>query len=81
MLCIVNRNRDQAIKTDIISQTGEFSGAVKVYEVNGPDIKSVNDFGVENVKTVAKPDINPKGNTVTYSFPPHSLTMLKGNLK
>jgi alpha-N-arabinofuranosidase len=81
VLCVVNRHKDQAIKTDIISQTGEFSGAIKAYEVNGPDIKSANDFGVENVKTVTKPDVNPKGNTVTYSFPPHSLTMLKGKLK
>jgi alpha-N-arabinofuranosidase len=81
VLCIVNRNKDQAIKTDIISQTGEFSGAIKVFEVNGPDIKSANDFGVENVKTVSKPDLASKGNSVTYSFPPHSLTMLRGNLK
>jgi alpha-N-arabinofuranosidase len=81
VLCIINRHRDQAIMTDLISQTGEFSGAIKVYEVNGPDIKSVNDFGVEKVKTISKPDLNPKGNTVTYSFPPHSLTMLRGKLK
>jgi alpha-N-arabinofuranosidase len=81
VLCVVNRNKDQAIKTDLISQTGEFTGAIKVFEVNGPDIKSVNDFGVENVKTVSKPDLNTKGNIVTYSFPPHSLTMLKGKLK
>jgi alpha-N-arabinofuranosidase len=80
-ICVVNRHKDQAIKTDIVSQTGEFSGAVKVYEVNGPDIKSMNDFGVENVKTVSRSDLNPKGNTVTYSFPAHSLTMLKGKIK
>jgi alpha-N-arabinofuranosidase len=81
VLCVINRHKDQAIITDLVSQTGEFSGAIKVYEVNGPDIKSVNDFGVEKVKTISKPDLNPKGNTVTYSFPAHSLTMLKGRLK
>lgn len=81
VLCVVNRNKDQAIKTDIISQTGEFSGAIKVYEVNGPDIKSTNDFGVENVKTVTKSDLNPKGNTLAYSFPPYSLTFFKGKIK
>jgi alpha-L-arabinofuranosidase len=80
-ICVVNRNKDKSIKTDIISQTGEFSAAIKVFEVNGPDIKSANDFGVENVRTVSKADLPAKGNTVTYSFPPHSLTMLKGKLK
>ncbi|HJX70632.1 MAG TPA: alpha-L-arabinofuranosidase C-terminal domain-containing protein, partial [Bacteroidales bacterium] len=81
ILCVVNRNKDKSIQTDIISQTGEFSGNVRVYEVNGPDIKSTNDFGKETVKTVNKPDIKAKGNTLTYSFPPHSFTMLKGMIR
>ena len=81
VICVVNRHKDNAIRTDIISQTGEFDGAVKVYEVNGPDIKAANDFGVENVKTVARPDIKAKGTTLTYSFPAHSLTMIRGKIK
>ncbi len=81
VICVVNRHKDNAIKTDIISQTGEFDGPVMVLEVNGPDIKSVNDFGVENVKTVSKPDLKARGNTVTYSFPAHSLTMIQGKIK
>ncbi len=81
ILCVVNRNKDKPIPTDIISQSGDFSGVFKVYEVNGPDIKSTNDFGKETVKTVNKPDIKAKGNKITYSFPPHSFTMLKGTIR
>lgn len=81
VICVVNRNKDQSIKTDILSQTGEFSGSIKVYEINGPDIKAVNDFGTENVKTVSKPDLKATGNSLTYSFPAHSLTMLKAIIK
>lgn len=81
VICVVNRNKDQSIKTDILSQTGEFSGSIKVYEINGPDIKAMNDFGTENVKTVAKPDLKATGNSLTYSFPAHSLTMLKAVIK
>ena len=66
--------------TDIINQKGEFSGNFKVYEVNGPDIKSMNDFGKETVKTVSKSDIKAKGNKLTYSFPAHSFTMIKGKI-
>ena len=44
MICVVNRNKDEAITTDIISQNGLFSGVFSVSEVNGPDIKSGNDF-------------------------------------
>ncbi len=80
ILCVVNRNKDKAISADIICQTGDFSGNFQVYEVNGPDIKSRNDFGTETVKTVKKPDIKTKGKNLTYSFPPHSFTMMKGRI-
>jgi alpha-N-arabinofuranosidase len=81
VICVVNRHIDESITTDIISQTGAFSGAFEVYEVNGPDTKSMNDFGSEPVKTVRKDDLKAKGEKVTYSFPPHSFTMLKGAVK
>jgi len=79
-LCVVNRNKEEAITTDILSQNGNFSGDFKVYEVNGPQIKSMNDFGVENVKTVIKPAVNSSGKTLTYTFPAHSFTLLKGKV-
>jgi len=81
VICVVNRHKENAIKTDIICQSGEFSDMLKISEINAPDIKAANDFGVENVKTVSKPDVKAKGNTVTYSFPAHSLTMIRGKIK
>jgi alpha-N-arabinofuranosidase len=81
ILCVVNRNKDKAITTDLISQEGNFSGDFEVFEVNGPDIKSENDFGKTNVQTINKPAIKVKtADKLTYSFPPHSFTMLKGKI-
>lgn len=80
-ICVLNRHRDQAIPTDILSQTGKFSGSFAVFEVNGPDIKAVNDFGKETVKASAKPEIRSRGEKITYSFPPHSFTLLKGRIE
>ncbi len=80
-LCVVNRNKDKDITTDILCQTGEYDGVFSVYEVNGPDVKVENDFGKELVKTVNKPDIKAKGTTITYTFPAHSFTMIKGKIK
>ncbi len=80
VIAVVNRNKDEAITTDIISQQGNFTGRFEVYEVNGPDIKAVNDFGVENVKTDRKDDIRVRGEQMTYTFPPHSFTLLKGSI-
>lgn len=81
VLCVVNRNKDKAITTDILSQTGEFTGIFKVFEVNGPDVKAMNNFDKENVKTVAKSDISARGSKITYSFPAHSFTMINGRIK
>lgn len=81
VIMVVNRNKDNPIKTDIICQSGVFNGALQVFEINAPDIKAANDFGIENVKTVSKPDLKANGNTVTYSFPAHSLTMIRAKVK
>lgn len=80
VICVLNRNKDQAIKTDILSQNGAFAGNIEVYEINGPDIKSTNDFGKTEVQTVKKPFVKGTDKTITYSFPPHSFTILKGRI-
>lgn len=82
VLCVVNRNKDQAITTDIIAQEGLFDGEYEVYEVNGPDSKAQNDFGKTLVETKSKPTLTvKKADKMTYAFPPHSFTMIKGALK
>jgi alpha-N-arabinofuranosidase len=81
IFCVVNRHKDKAISTDILSQTGVFDGDFEVYEVNGSDTKAVNDFGVTNVETKQKPAIKvKKSEKLTYSFPAHSFTMIKGKI-
>lgn len=82
VICVINRHKDNAITTDILSQEGLFNGEFEVYEVNGPDIKSENDFGKTTVETVQKDNIKVKnGESFTYSFPAHSFTMMKGKIK
>lgn len=79
MLCVVNRNKEESILTDIISQSGAL-GTFRVFEVNGADIKSENNFDKEEVFTKEKPPVKPDGNKIVYSFPPHSFTMMKGKI-
>ena len=80
-IAVVNRHQDSPISTEIVLQEGRFSGEMTVYEVNGPDIKAENDFGEERVSTVVKPSISARGNSVTYSFPPHAVTLLRGSIE
>ena len=76
---VVNRHQDQAMEVTIGLEDKTFSGAVKVSEVNGPDIKAENDFGKTLVATKAS-SVNANGGTLTYRFPPHSYTQLKATL-
>ena len=57
----------------------EFSGAVEIAEVNGPDIKSGNTFGKTTVET-ARRTATASGRRFIYRFPAHSYTMLKVKL-
>lgn len=81
ILNVINRHKEESISTDVISQNGAFFGTCAVYEVNGPDIKSGNDFGKTSVKTVEKLPMNVSGTRFTYAFPPHSFTMLKVKIR
>jgi alpha-N-arabinofuranosidase len=82
VICVVNRDKDKAITTDIFSQDGKFIGDFEVFEVNGPDIKSQNDFGKTTVETKQQSALkNKSADKVTYAFPPHSFTMLKGKIQ
>jgi alpha-L-arabinofuranosidase len=77
---VVNRSETKAITTDIVLQSGEYTGTAKANEINGETINSTNTRTKEDVKTVTK-DIKFKGNTIRYSFPAHSLTQLQIAIK
>jgi alpha-N-arabinofuranosidase len=81
IIAVVNRHKDKGITTDILLQEGDYQGDFEIYEVNGPDIKAQNDFDNETVKTVKKNAIKAKGNSIEYTFAPHSFTLLKGRIK
>jgi alpha-N-arabinofuranosidase len=73
---VVNRHETKAIVTDIVLQSGDYSGTAKASEINGETVNSGNTATKEDVKIVTR-DINFKGNTIRYSFPAHSLTQIK----
>jgi alpha-N-arabinofuranosidase len=79
VLNVVNRHESQAIEAEFEAEDKQFSGSVQISEVNGPDIKAENDFGSAKVNTVQR-SAAAEGRKFTYSFPPHSYTMLKAKL-
>ena len=73
---VINKHETKAIVTDIVLQSGEFTGNAKVHEVNGETINSTNTKTKEEVSLVTK-DIKFKGTTIRHTFPAHSFTQVE----
>ena len=76
---VVNRHQTEAVAATFELEDKQFAGTFEASEVNGPDIKSENNFGANLVKTSTK-SIETRGNRLRCEFAPHSFTMLKGRL-
>jgi alpha-N-arabinofuranosidase len=77
---VVNKHETKAITTDIVLQSGDYTGSAIANEINGETINSTNTKTKEDVKIVTK-DIKFKGNTIRYSFPAHSITQFQITVK
>ena len=67
MVNVTNRHRDQALDVTIEAEDKRLDGDFQVFEVNGPDIKSENDFGKMTVKTTEQKSLSGNGRTLKYS--------------
>src|SRR5579875_2774853 len=79
VLNAVNRSRTDNLPVTFELEDKQFSGEFEVAEVNGPDVKSENNFNSSLVKTTRK-TVQASGSRLRYQLPPHSYTMLKGKL-
>ena len=75
----VNRHRTEVLEAEFEMEDKAFAGPVEVTEVNGPDIKSENDFERPTVSPVTR-TASADGRKLHYRLPPHSYTMLKAKL-
>ncbi len=78
-LNVVNRHRTESIAVALELEDKQFSGPVEIFEVNGPDIKSENDFGKTTVKAVKRTE-PAEGRKLMVSVPAHSYTLLRAEL-
>jgi len=76
VLYVVNRSRTEAMETTISLTTGRFTGSVRAFVVNGPDIKAENTFATPNAVGTSESTLTAKGQSLGYTFEPHSVTVL-----
>jgi len=77
---VINKHETNTIATDIVLQSGDYTGSAKAHEVNGESLSSTNTREKEEVKIVTK-DIKFRRNTIQYNFPAHSFTQLEVPLR
>jgi len=78
-LNVLNRSKSQDISTRIENQAGAMSGNVDVWQMNYPDLKATHTFGddrkvVPSTRSMSGAVAN---NGFVYTFPAHSLTILR----
>jgi alpha-N-arabinofuranosidase len=76
---VLNRSEKTDITARIENVAGAPSGPVSVWELNHPDLKATHTFGKDTVVRPATRSVSMKstGNGFEYTFPKHSLTILK----
>jgi len=73
---VVNRHKDKAVTTEIVNQSGNFSGKPSVTEVTANDLSEGFSFYKQKEYIPASKEATAMGNKIVYSFPPHSFTQI-----
>ena len=80
---VVNRSKDKDLTTAITTQDRVPEATVGVWQMNNADLKATHTYGrdttVRPVTSTAAATVS--GSTLTYTFPAHSLTILKVKIR
>lgn len=79
-LAAVNLHKSQPIATSISIGNAHVDGQAQVFEINGASVDAENSFAQPNNVRIEKKDAVAAGSTFNYTFPAHSITMLKLNI-
>ncbi len=78
---VINRHLTDNIPVTIENQHGHLADKGVLFEINGEDIKTVNDFGAKENVLTKKREIAVPSNKFTMECEPHSISMVQCALK
>jgi alpha-L-arabinofuranosidase len=79
-IAVVNRDRDHAQATTLQLTSATKVTAAVAYEVNAESPNAVNSFEHPHTIDVQERRLDLNGSDISYTFAPHSLTVLRLNL-
>jgi alpha-L-arabinofuranosidase len=74
---VLNRSEKLDIAAKIDNQTGSLAASADVWEMNHADLKAVHTFIDDKRVRPTMKKAAVTGNTIAYTFPKHSLTILR----
>ena len=74
---VVNRDKDKAISADIINDSGMFSGKAEASLVDCDSLDAPFTYDKQKEYMPVTKEIEIKGGKISYSFPAHSFTQIK----
>lgn len=72
---VVNRHESNAMTSELLLQSGEFTGSAIIKQINAETVTSANTRTHEAVAITSK-EIQLQGNKTSFSFPAHSFTQM-----
>ena len=76
VLYVVNRHRQRFQETEIKLTSGNFTDKAEIYVINGPEIEAENSFEKPDEVVPTQYSVETKDTSVTFSFEPHSVTVI-----
>ena len=76
-LTVVNRDKDREQAATIQFTSGQAPTSMRVAEVNGPGPEATNSFEHPDTVGVREHEVKVRGSRFDYSFPAHSITLLR----
>ena len=74
---VVNRHKDDAIATDILTSTGQFKGKAMSTTITANSLETPFTYDKRDQYIPGSEEVSTKGNKITVSFPPHSFTQIR----
>ncbi|RQW05272.1 alpha-N-arabinofuranosidase [candidate division KSB1 bacterium] len=78
---VVNRHKEKTITADIFNTSGQLSGKAEAFVVHGESLEEPFAFDKQDEYIPVAQEIDIKDNKISYSFPAHSFTQIKVNVK
>ncbi len=77
---VVNRSKDKTITTDIVSNSGNFTGKAEASIVNSESLTDPFVFEKQSQYLPVTKEIQVSNNKLAYTFPAHSFTQIRVNV-